>query len=85
QRIQADEWKVLRLPAICDDEQTDPLGRKLGEPLWADDKYGFGARLLEIHAAAEREGRLHDFTSMYQGTPVLRAGNMFKTAKMPLF
>lgn len=85
QRIQQDQWRVLRLPALCDDPDNDPLHRKLGEPLWADDKYGFGARLLEIHAAAEREGRLHDFTSMYQGTPVLRSGNMFKPDRMPVY
>jgi hypothetical protein len=53
QRIQADDWKVLRLPAVAD-EEDDPLGRNIGEPLWADDQYGYGQRLLEIQAAAER-------------------------------
>ncbi len=31
----ADHWEILRLPALADKEE-DPLGRKLGEPLWPD-------------------------------------------------
>ena len=84
QRTQAEQWKVLRLPAVCDDEAADPLGRKLGEPLWADDQYGYGARLLEIQAAAEREGRARDWFAMYQGRPRPPEGAMFKPAKMPV-
>jgi hypothetical protein len=60
QRIQEGEWKVLRLPAVAEADD-DPLGRKEGEPLWADDRYGYGQRLLEIQAAAEREGRSRDW------------------------
>jgi len=45
QRVQKDDWRVLRLPAIAD-EPDDPLGRQIGEPLWADDQYGYGQRLL---------------------------------------
>jgi hypothetical protein len=59
QRLQADEWKILRLPAVAEGDD-DPLGRREGEPLWADDTYGYGQRLLEIQAAAEREGRSRD-------------------------
>lgn len=29
------QWFVLRLPAICD-AKDDPLGRKIGEPLWPE-------------------------------------------------
>jgi predicted phage terminase large subunit-like protein len=84
QRTQADQWKVLRLPAVCDDEQNDPLNRKLGEPLWSDDQYGYGQRLLEIQAAAEREGRTRDWFAMYQGRPRPPEGAMFKPARMPI-
>ena len=83
-RIQADEWKVLRIPAVCDDEETDPLGRKLGTPLWDDDGYGYGQRLLEIQAAAEREGRARDWFAQYQGRPRPPEGAMFKPAMMPV-
>ena len=30
-----DQWVVLKLPALCD-SLVDPIGRKLGEPLWAE-------------------------------------------------
>jgi predicted phage terminase large subunit-like protein len=65
QRLQVHEWKVLRLPAVAEGDD-DPLGRKEGEPLWADDQYGYGQRLLEIQAAAEREGRSRDW---FRGPP----------------
>lgn len=29
-------WRELRLPAICEDPATDPMGRALGEPLWPE-------------------------------------------------
>lgn len=33
---QPDRWHELRLPAICDDPDNDPMGRKEGEPLWPE-------------------------------------------------
>jgi hypothetical protein len=84
QRVQKDDWRVLRLPAIAD-EPDDPLGRQPGEPLWADDQYGFGQRLLELAEAAEREGRSRDWYAQYQGRPRPPEGAMFKPAKMPIF
>jgi predicted phage terminase large subunit-like protein len=84
QRIQQGEWTILRLPAICDDPDTDPLQRQLGEPLWSDDRYGYGDRLLEIQAAAIREGRERDFYAMYQGKPRPPEGSMFKPQRMPI-
>jgi predicted phage terminase large subunit-like protein len=83
-RVQADAWRFLRMPAIA--EADDQLGRKEGEPLWADDpKYGYGARLLDLQAAAEREGRGRDWYSQYQGRPRPPEGAMFKSAQMPVF
>jgi predicted phage terminase large subunit-like protein len=82
-RLQGAEWTVLRLPALCDSDD-DPLGRALGEPLWSDDTYGYGARVLEIQAAAEREGRMRDFASQYQGLPRPPEGAMFKPQNMPI-
>jgi hypothetical protein len=83
QRLQGEEWRVLRLPAVAEGDD-DPLGRKEGEPLWADDQYGYGQRLLEIQAAAEREGRSRDWYAQYQGRPRPPEGAMFKPAKMPI-
>jgi predicted phage terminase large subunit-like protein len=84
QRVQKDEWRILRLPAIAD-EPDDPLGRRIGEPLWADDQYGYGQRLLELEQAAIREGRSRDWYAQYQGRPRPPEGAMFKPAKMPIF
>ena len=41
------------MPALA--EPNDPLGRKLNEPLWDDDDYGYGDQLLE--AAAKTPAR----------------------------
>src|SRR5215472_13210800 len=84
QRVQKDDWRVLRLPAIAD-EPDDPLGRQIGEPLWADDQYGYGQRLLELEQAAIREGRSRDWYAQYQGRPRPPEGAMFKPTKMPIF
>lgn len=31
-----EHWHVVRLPMLCDDPQTDPLQRQLGDPLWPE-------------------------------------------------
>jgi predicted phage terminase large subunit-like protein len=82
-RIQQDQWEVLRLPAISEGE-GDPLGRPEGTPLWSDDRYGYGQRLLELQAAAEREGRTRDWYGQYQGRPRPPEGAMFKPQNMPI-
>jgi predicted phage terminase large subunit-like protein len=82
-RIQANQWKVLRLPAISEGA-GDPLGRPEGEALWNDDRYGYGRRLLEIRDAAEREGRTRDWHGQYQGRPRPPEGAMFKPQNMPI-
>jgi predicted phage terminase large subunit-like protein len=82
-RLQAGQWEVLRLPAISEGE-GDPLDRPAGTPLWSDDRYGYGQRLLELQAAAEREGRTRDWYGQYQGRPRPPEGAMFKPTNMPI-
>jgi predicted phage terminase large subunit-like protein len=82
-RIQAERWKVLRLPALSEGD-GDPLGRPEGAPLWDDDSYGYGGKLLQIRDDAEREGRLRDWYGQYQGRPRPPEGAMFKVANMPI-
>jgi predicted phage terminase large subunit-like protein len=82
-RVQAGQWEVLRLPAISEGE-GDPLGRPEGVPLWSDDRYGYGHRLLELQSAAEREGRTRDWYGQYQGRPRPPEGAMFKPQNMPI-
>jgi hypothetical protein len=33
-KAEPEKWRVLNIPALCDDEENDPLGRKLGESHW---------------------------------------------------
>ncbi len=30
------EWREVKLPAICEDPENDPMGRELGEALWPE-------------------------------------------------
>ncbi len=84
EREQADSWRILRMPAISEGT-NDPLGREEGVPLWDDDPvYGYGAKLLELQAAYERQGRSRDWASQFQGRPRPPEGAMFKPARMPI-
>jgi hypothetical protein len=47
--------------------------------------YGYGAKLIELQPAAEREGVSRDWYSQYQGSPRPREGAMFKPARMSIF
>jgi predicted phage terminase large subunit-like protein len=83
QRLQGDRWHVLRMPAISEGD-GDPLGRPEGQPLWGDDRYGYGTRLTDIRDQHEREGRLRDWFSQYQGLPQPPEGHIFKPDRMPI-
>ncbi|MDX2078572.1 MAG: phage terminase large subunit [bacterium] len=65
-----DEWKVLILPAIA--KENDPLGRKVGEALWAE-RY-------PIKKLLERKKQLGEyaFASLYQQEPIPSEGGLFK-------
>jgi predicted phage terminase large subunit-like protein len=67
-----DEWKVLNIPALCVDEETDPLGRHLGESHW---KEFFPVSALNLIRKNIGE---KDFESLYQGNPTEAAGSIFK-------
>jgi hypothetical protein len=73
-------WRVLKLPAIAG--MDDPLGRAPGEPLWADDGYGYGygASLGRVRATYEASGATRDWASLFQQEPRPAAGGLFKTA-----
>lgn len=53
-------YKYLRIPAICD-APDDPLGRKLGDPIWPE------YRNAEWYEKYKRNVRI--WSSMYQGNP----------------
>jgi predicted phage terminase large subunit-like protein len=67
-----EEWTVLHMPAICDDEATDPLGRKLGEPLWP------AQRPLDFLEKLRKSLGSKAFSALYQGRPLAADGNLIK-------
>jgi len=64
-----DEWCVLRLPAIA--EENDLIGRKVGEPLMK----GKGIKFLEKR---KQEMGAMSFSAVYQQSPQAQDGNIFK-------
>lgn len=65
------KWDVVSLPAFAD--ESDPLGRAQGEPLWAEN--GFDAKWLEETKASI--GNLA-FASLYQQRPTPDEGNIIR-------
>jgi len=70
------QWRIVRLPAMA--EADDPLGRAPGAFLWADDAYGFGAKLRDDFASYTQAGRTRDWSAMFQQRPVPDAGDFFR-------
>lgn len=70
----------VRIPAICDDEESDPLKRKLGEPLcpWGPDPDE--PRDLDFLRAKEIEIGPYDWASLMQGRPRPHAAGIFRDA-----
>lgn len=77
-RCIAEGFDEIRIPAICDDEENDPLGRELGAPLcpWGPDPEE--PRDLEFLRSKELEVGPYDWASLYQGKPRPRSGAIFR-------
>jgi predicted phage terminase large subunit-like protein len=69
----ADEWEVINLPALA--EENDPLDRKYGEALCPE-------RYDEKALAAIKRVLDEEFDSLYQGNPTRAEGNIFKRVWM---
>jgi len=63
----SDEWQVLRMSALCDDPDTDPLHRPMDSALWPEryDK----PTLLKIKSELELSGQSHIWECLYQQNP----------------
>lgn len=70
--LQHQEWRVVSLPAIA--EENDQLGREVGEPLWDDDAYGYGAQIQELR----RTTPARTWSALYQQRPAPEDGDYFK-------
>jgi predicted phage terminase large subunit-like protein len=66
------KWDTVSLPAIA--MANDPLGRKPGEPLWADDAYGYGAQLTDLSTSTPPR----TWNALYQQDPTPDDGTFFK-------
>ena len=72
----AHQWRVISMPAFCEDEDNDLTGRKLGEPLWP---YRYDAAWL----ANQRERLGHYYWSaLYQQNPIPLGAAMFDIQKL---
>lgn len=76
EELNPDGWRYINIPALCDNEDTDPLERKLGESLWPENK-NFSEEYLE---GKERSMSQSSWESLYQGNPVPSEGAMIKNS-----
>lgn len=67
-----DRWRELNVPALCVDEEGDPLKRNLGESHWPE---FFPVSELE---SIKKQGEAV-FDTLYQGRPMGEQGAIFKT------
>ena len=70
--IEAAKWKIIRIPAIAEDE--DPIGRKIGEPLWPDGPDKFDLEFLQSQQRLDPLG----FSALYQQSPTVADGTLFR-------
>ena len=69
-RTEPGKWRRLRLPALA--EENDPLGRAVGEPLWAD------RFPLDVLEDIQRTLGAYSWAALYQQRPAPREGGLFK-------
>ena len=75
--ISLDEsFTVINIPAICDDEESDPLNRKLGESIFPE-RYS----TQDYLAIKEIMGEF-GFSSLYQGKPIPKDGGLFNVKSL---
>lgn len=70
--IDPNTWVDLNIPAICEDPETDLLGRQSGQVLWE------AQRDYNWLMAEKRAMGSYLFNAIYQGNPQERDGEIFK-------
>lgn len=81
-QTQADRWRIIKLPAQA--IEGDPLGRSVGEFLWSDDEYGYGADIAAAKREYEANGAMRDWWSLYEQEPRPAEGSLFKVGNIPI-
>lgn len=67
-------WRWINIPGLCENEATDPLGRKNGESHWPTNPVFTTDMLL----AQKRAMGSNAFSALYQGTPSAQEGSIIK-------
>jgi predicted phage terminase large subunit-like protein len=77
-----DGWEILKIPAKALD--NDPLGRKPGEWLWADDpNYTYAKDKLEVaYEYYRKAGAMRQFEALFQQNPLPGDGALFDVKKI---
>ena len=71
-------FTVINIPAICDDPDNDPLGRKLDESIFPE-RYS-----TEDYLAIKDVMGEFGFSALYQGRPVPKEGGLFKPDRIKI-
>lgn len=69
----ADQWTVVMLPAIKENEDESYDTRELGDPLWPS-KFS-----LESLASSKASSTAEDWASLYRQTPNIEGGNLVRS------
>ena len=76
-----EQWDFVNLPALCEDPETDLLGRKKGDALWPT--YISKEELVRIRDSSGMPSR--EWASLYQQRPSPEAGNLVLREWFPKF
>jgi predicted phage terminase large subunit-like protein len=69
-------FKVINVPALCEDEENDPLSRKIGESIFPE-RYS-----TEDYLAIKEVVGEFGFASLYQGRPIPKDGGLFNVKSL---
>ena len=67
-------WRWINIPGVCENEATDPLGRKNGESHWPTNP----VFTTEMMKSQKRAMGSNAFAALYQGTPTAAEGSIIK-------
>lgn len=67
-----ERWYVIATPALCENAETDPLQRQVGEPLWPSEY------TLERLQQDEKTAGTRKWNALYQQRPKPLEGTLFK-------
>ena len=73
-----ESFTVINIPALCDDEENDPLGRKLNESIFP------GRFSTEDYLAIKDVMGEFGFSALYQGKPIPKDGGLFKPDRIKI-